>query len=154
MIWHNGTPEQKKCACIPQITKQYFLSKSPLASFSQNSDLLTRAGWRSYRLTRMKNIGQPVRQLISRSICLFVRSRTVFPTAISTAAPKAQPGFWVYQSAQCQVSHQCGINGNKANYLCVNPTVFYQITLICWYFFNLGCFNVGLAKSSELQNIN
>lgn len=50
-----------------------------------------------------------------------------------------QPGFYADVAAQCQVFHRCDINGNQTSYLCVNTTVFNQITLVCDYFFNVDC---------------
>ncbi|XP_055344129.1 U-scoloptoxin(01)-Er1a-like [Paramacrobiotus metropolitanus] len=52
---------------------------------------------------------------------------------------KKQPGFYADTEAQCQVFHRCDINGNQTSYLCVNSTVFNQVTLICDYFFNVDC---------------
>ncbi|GAU88411.1 hypothetical protein RvY_01119 [Ramazzottius varieornatus] len=51
----------------------------------------------------------------------------------------AQPGFYADVNAQCQVFHRCDINGNITSYLCVNTTLFNQITLVCDYFWNVDC---------------
>ncbi|XP_055348535.1 U-scoloptoxin(01)-Er1a-like [Paramacrobiotus metropolitanus] len=56
-----------------------------------------------------------------------------------SCASKKQPGFYADTEAQCQVFHRCDINGNQTSYLCVNSTVFNQVTLICDYFFNVDC---------------
>ncbi|GAV02803.1 hypothetical protein RvY_13323 [Ramazzottius varieornatus] len=50
-----------------------------------------------------------------------------------------QPGFYADVNAQCQVFHRCDINGNQTSYLCVNTTIFNQITLVCDYFWNVDC---------------
>lgn len=60
---------------------------------------------------------------------------------------KKQPGFYADQDAQCQVFHRCDINGNHTAYLCVNTTVFNQLTLICDYFFNVDC-----TRSKEFED--
>ncbi|XP_055349146.1 translation initiation factor IF-2-like [Paramacrobiotus metropolitanus] len=60
---------------------------------------------------------------------------------------KTQPGFFADVEAQCQVFHRCDINGNRTSYLCVNTTVFNQITLVCDYFFNVDC-----PRSQEFEN--
>ncbi|XP_055354285.1 uncharacterized protein LOC129599942 [Paramacrobiotus metropolitanus] len=60
---------------------------------------------------------------------------------------KKQPGFYADVDAQCQVFHRCDINGNRTSYLCVNTTVFNQITLVCDYFFNVDC-----SKSPSVEN--
>ncbi|XP_055347407.1 uncharacterized protein LOC129594666 [Paramacrobiotus metropolitanus] len=52
---------------------------------------------------------------------------------------KKQPGFYADVPSKCQVFHRCDVNGNKTSYLCVNSTLFNQITLVCDYFFNVDC---------------
>lgn len=54
-------------------------------------------------------------------------------------ASKPQPGFYADPQFQCQVFHRCDINGNLTSYLCVNTTVFNQLTLTCDYFYNVDC---------------
>jgi len=60
---------------------------------------------------------------------------------------KAGPGFYADPEAQCQVFHRCDPNGNQTDYLCVNITVFNQITLICDKWYNVDC-----GRSLELEN--
>ncbi|XP_055355670.1 uncharacterized protein LOC129601004 [Paramacrobiotus metropolitanus] len=60
---------------------------------------------------------------------------------------KKQPGFYADVSTQCQVFHRCDINGNHTSYLCLNMTVFNQITLVCDYFFNVDC-----EKSPQVED--
>ena len=48
-------------------------------------------------------------------------------------------GFYADQKYNCQVFHRCDVNGNLTSYVCVNSTVFNQITLICDYWFNVDC---------------
>ncbi|GAU95593.1 hypothetical protein RvY_07189 [Ramazzottius varieornatus] len=50
-------------------------------------------------------------------------------------------GFYADVDAQCQVFHRCDINGNMTSYLCVNSTIFNQITLICDAWYNVDCAN-------------
>ena len=50
-----------------------------------------------------------------------------------------QPGFYADVDTQCQVFHRCDINGNQTSYLCVNTTVFSQITLVCDAWYNVDC---------------
>ena len=52
---------------------------------------------------------------------------------------RPQPGFYADVEAQCQVFHRCDINGNQTSYMCVNSTVFNQITLICDAWYNVDC---------------
>jgi len=56
-------------------------------------------------------------------------------------------GFYADVSTQCQVFHRCDVNGNHTAYLCVNTTVFNQVTLICDYYFNVDC-----SKSKQYEN--
>jgi len=60
---------------------------------------------------------------------------------------KKQPGFYADVDAQCQVFHRCDVNGNQTSYLCVNSTIFNQVTLVCDYFFNVDC-----QKFASLEN--
>ncbi|XP_055353442.1 uncharacterized protein LOC129599274 isoform X1 [Paramacrobiotus metropolitanus] len=57
---------------------------------------------------------------------------------------KKQPGFYADTEAQCQVFHRCDVNGNQTSYLCVNSTVFNQVTLVCDYFYNVDCERLSL----------
>lgn len=52
---------------------------------------------------------------------------------------KKQPGFYADPSTQCQVFHRCDQNGNMTSFICVNTTVFNQITLVCDYWYNVDC---------------
>jgi hypothetical protein len=61
---------------------------------------------------------------------------------------KKQPGFYADQSTQCQVFHRCDVNGNLTSYLCVNTTVFNQLTLVCDYWYNVDC-----SKSADVENL-
>lgn len=54
-------------------------------------------------------------------------------------ASKKYPGYYADVSTQCQVFHRCDISGNRTSYLCVNMTVFNQLTLICDYWYNVDC---------------
>ncbi|XP_055354275.1 uncharacterized protein LOC129599931 [Paramacrobiotus metropolitanus] len=60
---------------------------------------------------------------------------------------KKQPGFYADPETQCQVFHRCDLNGNMTSYICVNSTVFNQVTLVCDYWFNVDC-----SRSQELEN--
>lgn len=61
------------------------------------------------------------------------------PQTSFSCASKAQPGFYADVDTQCQAFHRCDQGGNQTDYLCVNTTVFNQITLICDYFYNVDC---------------
>ncbi|XP_055349438.1 uncharacterized protein LOC129596231 [Paramacrobiotus metropolitanus] len=61
------------------------------------------------------------------------------PQTSFNCASKKQPGFYADTEAQCQVFHRCDINGNQTSYMCVNSTLFNQVTLVCDYFFNVDC---------------
>ncbi|XP_055356215.1 U-scoloptoxin(01)-Er1a-like [Paramacrobiotus metropolitanus] len=54
---------------------------------------------------------------------------------------KKNPGFYADTSpaSRCQIFHRCDVNGNMTSYLCIPPTLFNQITLVCDYFFNVDC---------------
>ncbi|XP_055350258.1 U-scoloptoxin(01)-Er1a-like [Paramacrobiotus metropolitanus] len=73
------------------------------------------------------------------------RDANQFPTYASVPQTgfrcdsKKQPGFYADTEAQCQVFHRCDFNGNQTSYLCVNSTVFNQVTLVCDYFYNVDC---------------
>ena len=56
-----------------------------------------------------------------------------------SCSSKAQPGFYADVDAQCQVFHRCDQNLNQTDFLCVNTTVFNQITLVCDSFYNVDC---------------
>jgi len=60
---------------------------------------------------------------------------------------KAGPGFYADTEAGCQVFHRCDLAGNVTDYLCVNSTIFNQITLICDKWYNVDC-----GRSIELEN--
>jgi len=60
---------------------------------------------------------------------------------------KAQPGFYADQEAKCQVFHRCDSNGIQTDYLCVNTTVFNQITLVCDSWYAVDC-----DKSGDYEN--
>ncbi|XP_055349939.1 U-scoloptoxin(01)-Er1a-like [Paramacrobiotus metropolitanus] len=64
---------------------------------------------------------------------------SAIPQTGFNCASKKQPGFYADTEAQCQVFHRCDVNGNQTSYLCVNSTVFNQVTLVCDYFFNVDC---------------
>ncbi|XP_055344759.1 U-scoloptoxin(01)-Er1a-like [Paramacrobiotus metropolitanus] len=64
---------------------------------------------------------------------------SVIPQTNFDCNSKKQPGFYADVEAQCQVFHRCDIHGNMTSYLCVNTTVFNQVTLVCDYFFNVDC---------------
>ncbi|GAU94959.1 hypothetical protein RvY_06655 [Ramazzottius varieornatus] len=59
-------------------------------------------------------------------------------------------GFYADVEAQCQVFHRCDINGNQTSYLCVNTTVFNQITLVCDAWYNVDC--AGSAQYEDFAN--
>lgn len=64
---------------------------------------------------------------------------TTIPKTNFDCQTKAQPGYYADVDTQCQVFHRCEITGNITSYLCVNTTVFNQITLVCDYFYNVDC---------------
>ncbi|XP_055349514.1 U-scoloptoxin(01)-Er1a-like [Paramacrobiotus metropolitanus] len=76
--------------------------------------------------------------LANRDANQYPNYNTIPQTGFNCASKK-QPGFYADTEAQCQVFHRCDINGNQTSYLCVNSTVFNQVTLICDYFFNVDC---------------
>lgn len=39
------------------------------------------------------------------------------------------PGFYADVDTQCQVFHRCDLRGIKSSFLCVNATIFNQLTL-------------------------
>ena len=61
------------------------------------------------------------------------------PQTKFNCASKNQAGFYTDIDAQCQVFHRCDLNGNQTSYLCVNSTIFNQITLICDAWYNVDC---------------
>jgi hypothetical protein len=65
--------------------------------------------------------------------------RAIPDDAANYDCSKKPPGFYADVSQQCQLFHRCDVNGNHTAYLCVNSTVFNQITLVCDYFFNVDC---------------
>lgn len=70
----------------------------------------------------------------AKGAAAFPTYNTVPQTAFNCASKK-QPGFYADEEAQCQVFHRCDQSLNQTDYLCVNSTVFNQITLVCdaWY---------------------
>jgi len=69
------------------------------------------------------------------------------PQTKFSCSSKAGPGFYADTEAGCQVFHRCDLSGNITDYLCVNTTVFNQITLICDKWYNVDC-----GRSLELEN--
>jgi len=84
-----------------------------------------------------------------------LRGPTAFPTLSSIphtsfdCSSKAGPGFYADSdpAAGCQVFHRCELGGNVTDYLCVNSTIFNQITLVCDAWYNVDC-----GRSIELEN--
>jgi len=60
---------------------------------------------------------------------------------------KKQPGFYADTDAKCQVFHRCDQSGNMTSFICVNTTIFNQLTLVCDYYFNVDC-----NKAQSLEN--
>ena len=84
--------------------------------------------------------------LTAEEIQTLVTSRDVsfpmlhdIPDTGFSCASKAQPGFYADQEAQCQVFHRCDQESNMTSYLCVNSTLFNQITLVCDSWYNVDC---------------
>jgi len=69
------------------------------------------------------------------------------PHSSFSCGSKNQAGFYADVDAQCQVFHRCDPQGNQTDYLCVNSTVFNQITLVCDSWFNVDC-----GRSIEFEN--
>ena len=72
------------------------------------------------------------------------RTTSILPTTLTpqtsfSCASKAQPGFYADTEAQCQVFHRCDQSLNQTDYICVNTTVFNQITLVCDAWYNVDC---------------
>jgi len=61
------------------------------------------------------------------------------PRTSFSCASKAQPGFYADVDAQCQVWHRCDQSGNQTDFICVNSTLFNQITLVCDSWYNVDC---------------
>ncbi|XP_055354784.1 U-scoloptoxin(01)-Er1a-like [Paramacrobiotus metropolitanus] len=76
--------------------------------------------------------------LANRDAGQFPMYATIPETRFSCTSKK-QAGFYADPEAQCQVFHRCDINGNQTSYLCLNSTLFNQVTLVCDYFFNVDC---------------
>ena len=84
--------------------------------------------------------------LNSAEVATLLASRDVqWPTYNSVpqtgfaCSSKAQPGFYADPATKCQVFHRCDQALNQTDYLCVNTTVFNQITLVCDSWFNVDC---------------
>lgn len=71
----------------------------------------------------------------------------LIPKTAFDCAQKAQAGFYADADTQCQVFHRCDLQGNQTSYLCVNSTVFNQITLVCDSWFNVDC-----GRSLDYEN--
>jgi len=69
------------------------------------------------------------------------------PSTKFSCSSKGGPGFYADTEAGCQVFHRCDLSGNITDYLCVNTTIFNQITLICDKWYNVDC-----SRSLELEN--
>jgi hypothetical protein len=69
------------------------------------------------------------------------------PDTKFSCGSKAQPGFYADVEAQCQVFHRCDQAGNLTSYLCVNTTIFNQITLVCDSWYNVEC-----SRSADMEN--
>ncbi|OQV19427.1 hypothetical protein BV898_06541 [Hypsibius exemplaris] len=69
------------------------------------------------------------------------------PKTAFSCASKKQPGFYADLETQCQVYHRCDPAGIQTDYICVNSTVYNQITLVCESFYNVNC-----AKNVEYEN--
>lgn len=61
------------------------------------------------------------------------------PQTAFSCSSKAQPGFYADMDAQCQAFHRCDQYMNVTSYLCVNSTVFNQVTLVSDSWFNVDC---------------
>jgi len=64
-------------------------------------------------------------------------------------------GFYADTKFNCQVFHRCDVNGNLTSFVCVNSSVFNQITLTCDYWFNVDCAKFAQYESfanSRLYN--
>jgi Chitin binding Peritrophin-A domain len=61
------------------------------------------------------------------------------PQTAFSCSSKAQPGFYADVDTQCQVFHRCDQSLNQTDFMCVNSTVFNQITLVCDSWFNVEC---------------
>jgi hypothetical protein len=88
--------------------------------------------------------------LTSDEVLTLITSRdAIYPTYASIPDTKfacsnyKQPGFYADMDTQCQVFHRCDQAGNQTSYICVNSTVFNQITLICDAWFNVECARSG-----------
>ncbi|OQV25672.1 hypothetical protein BV898_00604 [Hypsibius exemplaris] len=84
--------------------------------------------------------------LLSQRDAGYPKHNDIPQTSFSCAA-KVGPGFYADPEAQCQVFHRCDQNGDRTSYLCVNSTIFNQITLICDSWFNVDC-----DKSVDYEN--
>ncbi|OQV18592.1 hypothetical protein BV898_07417 [Hypsibius exemplaris] len=71
------------------------------------------------------------------------------PQTSFSCASKIGPGFYadIDAASQCQVFHRCDLNGDKTSYLCVNSTVFNQLSLVCDSWYQVDC-----GKSIDYEN--
>jgi len=82
----------------------------------------------------------------SKGINAYPTYNTIPDTRFSCSS-KAGPGFYADSEAGCQVFHRCELSGNVTDYLCVNTTIFNQITLVCDKWYNVDC-----GRSLEFEN--
>ncbi|OQV24856.1 Acidic mammalian chitinase [Hypsibius exemplaris] len=64
-----------------------------------------------------------------------------------TCASVGAPGFYADLETRCQVYHRCESNGKRWDYICLNQTIFNQLTLTCDWYYNVEC-----GKSLEYGN--
>jgi len=69
------------------------------------------------------------------------------PKTSFSCANKVGPGFYADVEAQCQVWHRCDQAGEMTSFLCVNSTIFNQITLVCDNWYHVDC-----DKSIDYEN--
>ena len=81
---------------------------------------------------------EEIQTLVTSRDAIFPMLHDIPDTGFSCAS-KAQPGFYADQEAQCQVFHRCDQEMNMTSYLCVNSTLFNQITLVCDSWYNVDC---------------
>jgi len=99
-----------------------------------------------WNLLKIPLTAEEIQVLLASKSDQFPTYNTV-PDTDSDCSSKAQPGFYADVSTGCQVFHRCDFNGNMTSYLCVNSTVFNQITLVCDFWFNVDC-----QRSKEFEN--
>lgn len=61
------------------------------------------------------------------------------PRTTFSCAQQSQPGYYADVETQCQVFHRCDLQGNLTTYICVNTTIFNQLTLVCDAWYNVDC---------------